>query len=220
MNKNIMVLFMALSMVAGTTTLSPVSALGIGPGVSITVNLSVESADMNGDTFPGQWVELWKDGSIIQEGFTPFSADVKLGKEYQVFIYDDPEEGKFFDHWSNGSTDPMRTIRPLLDTYLTAFFQTDVISNNPPGAGDDFAETTLDTDVTIDVLANDFDPDGDDLFTDSIVRFADNGDVAINEDGTVTYFPFEGFVGTDSFEYSVSDGTDSDTAMVTVTVNG
>ncbi|MBI5698240.1 MAG: hypothetical protein HZC29_07150, partial [Thaumarchaeota archaeon] len=141
MSKNIMVLVMVLSMVAGTTTLSPASALGIGPGISVTVNLSVESADLNGDTFSGQWVELWKDGVIIQEDFTPFSADVKLGKQYQVFIYDDPAEAKFFDHWEDGSTDQMRTIRPLLDTSLTAFFQTDVISNNPPGAGDDFAET-------------------------------------------------------------------------------
>lgn len=33
----------------------------------------------------------------------------------------------------------------------------------PPEANDDFAVTTVDTPVTVDVLANDFDPDGDPL---------------------------------------------------------
>ncbi|HEY8111036.1 MAG TPA: Ig-like domain-containing protein [Candidatus Nitrosotenuis sp.] len=189
------------------------------PLPTTTVNISVESADMDGNVFPGQWVELWQDGVIIEEDFTPFSAVIESEVEYQVFIYDDPDETKFFDHWEDGSTDSMRTVTAIEDTTLTAFFQTESIpaENNPPEAGDDFAETTMNTQVTIEVLANDIDPDEDELFVDSIVVFAENGDVAINEDGTITYMPFEGFVGTDTFEYEVSDGNGgTDTALVTV----
>jgi hypothetical protein len=191
------------------------------PVLTTTVNLSVESADMDGNTFPGQWVELWQDGAIIQEDFTPFSAEIEPEVEYQVFIYDDPDEAKFFDHWEDESTDRMRSISATEDTALTAFFQVDSVpdENSPPEAGDNFAETAMNTAVTIDVLANDFDPDGDELFVDSIVVFAANGDVAINEDGTITYMPFEDFVGTDAFEYEVADGNGgTDTALVTVDV--
>ena len=191
------------------------------PLPTTTVNLSVESADMDGNTFPGQWVELWQDGVIIQEDFTPFSAEIESEVEYQVFIYDDPDEAKLFDHWEDGSTDSMRVITATEDTTLTAFFQTEVVpvENSPPEAGDDFAETAMNGQVTIDVLANDIDPDEDELFVDSIVVFAENGDVAINEDGTITYMPFEGFVGTDTFGYEVSDGNGgTDTALVTVEV--
>ena len=88
----------------------------------------------------------------------------------------------------------------------------------PVQASDDFAETEMDTDVTIEVLANDFDKYGNELFVDSITQFPENGSVVINDDGTITYTPNEGFTGTDSFEYAVSDGTDSSTATVTVDV--
>lgn len=93
------------------------------------------------------------------------------------------------------------------------------MSNTPPVAEDDFAETEMDTDVSIDVLANDFDDDVDDIFVDSIDTFPEGGDVEINEDGTITYTPFEGFVGEDSFVYVISDGNGvTDDATVTVTV--
>ena len=36
----------------------------------------------------------------------------------------------------------------------------------------------------------------------------------------VTYTPRSGYSGADTFDYTVSDGTDTDTASVGVTVNG
>jgi hypothetical protein len=92
-------------------------------------------------------------------------------------------------------------------------------SNNPPGASDDFAQTEMNVSVNIDVLANDSDPDGDELFVSDISIWPENGDVTIDDDGTVTYTPFDGFVGTDMFDYEVSDGNGgTDTALVTVDV--
>jgi hypothetical protein len=88
----------------------------------------------------------------------------------------------------------------------------------PPVAEDDFAATQRDTAVVISVLANDSDPDGDSL---TVVAVADpaHGSAAANGDGTVIYTPDAGFVGTDQFEYTISDGgggTDSATVFVTV----
>jgi hypothetical protein len=116
----------------------------------------------------------------------------------------------------------MRTVTPLLHTTLTAFFQIDTIppENSPPGAGDDFAETTQEVPIIIDVLANDSDPDEDTLSVDSIVIQPQNGQAIINSDNTITYIPDFGFVGQDSFDYEISDGNGgTDTALVTITVN-
>jgi PKD repeat protein len=90
--------------------------------------------------------------------------------------------------------------------------------NQPPAAADDAATTDAGTPVTIDVLANDTDPDGDDL-TVSSVGDPPNGSTVIDGNGTITYTPDPGFSGAnDVFTYTVSDGSLPDDATVTVTV--
>ena len=74
----------------------------------------------------------------------------------------------------------------------------------PPDAQDDVAITNEDVGVDIDVLANDSDPEGAPLTVRAVTQGA-NGTVAINPDGTVNYSPDEGFNGSDTFEYTVSD---------------
>ncbi len=89
-----------------------------------------------------------------------------------------------------------------------------------PVAVDDTGSTFVATPVTIDVLANDTDPDTPltDL-TVSAVGTPLNGTAAIATDGTVTYTPDAGFSGTDTFTYTVTDPEgNTDTGSVTVTV--
>jgi len=107
-------------------------------------------------------------------------------------------------------------------TYAVAAAVTYVVSNPPvnqvPNAIDDSAETTQDTVVVVDVLANDSDPDGDVLTLASVTQ-GTNGAVAINPDGSVTHTPNHGFAGNSSFAYTISDGKGgSATAAVDVTV--
>ncbi|MBN2442825.1 MAG: tandem-95 repeat protein, partial [Spirochaetales bacterium] len=91
--------------------------------------------------------------------------------------------------------------------------------NDNPVAFNDSATTNEETQVLINVLANDTDVDGDTL-TISNAGTASNGITAIIS-GQIRYTPDTNFYGTDTFSYTVSDGHGgSDTATVTVTVNG
>jgi hypothetical protein len=72
--------------------------------------------------------------------------------------------------------------------------------------------------VIIEVLANDADPDGDQLQVTSVEAPA-NGTSTANSDGSVTYAPASGFEGSDSFRYAVSDGRGgTHAASVTITI--
>jgi hypothetical protein len=92
-------------------------------------------------------------------------------------------------------------------------------ANQSPTAANDTATTTAGNAVTIDVLANDADPNGDAL-TITIDGPPSNGTAIVNN-GKVLYTSQAGFTGTDSFTYIVSDGKGGTaTATVTITVTG
>jgi large repetitive protein len=92
------------------------------------------------------------------------------------------------------------------------------VTNPAPVAANDLATTNEDTPVTVSVLTNDSDPDGDPLTVTS--ASAPNGTVVINANGTITYTPAANFNGTDTITYTISDGQGGTaTATVTVTVN-
>ncbi len=94
--------------------------------------------------------------------------------------------------------------------------------NQPPVAGDDVASTPENTDVIIDVVANDNDPDGTlDLSCITITTAPLNGTVVnINSTtGAITYRPTSNYVGADQFIYEVCDNDGAkDQAKVTITV--
>jgi len=90
--------------------------------------------------------------------------------------------------------------------------------NSLPIAVDDMVGTSEDTPVSIPVLANDFDPDGNPINVSDLVQPV-NGTAVIEVDGTVTYTPPDDFFGVVSFDYDVADGVGgSATATVQVSV--
>ena len=90
--------------------------------------------------------------------------------------------------------------------------------NDNPVAVNDAAATNEDTSVTIDVLANDSDIEGDALSLASATN-GSNGTVTIVNNKAV-YTPNADFNGGDSFSYTASDGHGgSATGTVTVTIN-
>ncbi|MEZ4800581.1 MAG: HYR domain-containing protein, partial [Flavobacteriales bacterium] len=94
-----------------------------------------------------------------------------------------------------------------------------VLVNNPPtGVDDEVDFLEEDVSVTIDVLDNDFDIDGDEITVSNAT--AANGQVIINEDGSLTYINDPTvWCGTDTITYVVCDIYNAcDTAIVLVNV--
>ncbi|MBC9798653.1 Ig-like domain-containing protein, partial [Sinomicrobium weinanense] len=90
-----------------------------------------------------------------------------------------------------------------------------------PIANDDAAHVNPNSFVTIAVLDNDAEGSAPiDPATVEEVTGPENGGIAINDDGTVDYIPDAGFIGEDSFQYTVKDeeGRVSNVATVTVDV--
>lgn len=77
--------------------------------------------------------------------------------------------------------------------------------NSKPDTRDDAATTVAGRAVTIPVLANDRDPDGDRLAIDKITKAPSKGTAAIRG-SVIVYTPKAGFTGSDSLKYKVSDG--------------
>ena len=92
-----------------------------------------------------------------------------------------------------------------------------------PNAIDDLVDTDINEPVIISPLMND-------VFTNGLTSFDTldnqtpmNGDLMINNDGTVTYNPDNGFVGSDTVTYFICDTSTSfplcDTAEIIIIVN-
>ncbi|MCR9964734.1 tandem-95 repeat protein [Vibrio antiquarius] len=90
--------------------------------------------------------------------------------------------------------------------------------NDAPIALNDATITEEDTSVMIDVLPNDTDIDGDTLSIESASVPSDQGQVEII-DGKLVFTPTENFNGDAEITYTVTDGSLTDQATVTVTVN-
>lgn len=94
--------------------------------------------------------------------------------------------------------------------------------NDPPVAVADSATAAEDSaGVTFNVLANDTDVDAGDVLSVSSYDGSTitNGALTANGGGSFTYVPDPGFVGTESFDYTASDGNGgSASATVTITV--
>lgn len=103
----------------------------------------------------------------------------------------------------------------------TATVTVTVSDAGTPEASDDSYSTLLSVSLEIDdLLANDDTVDSARL--SSVDDSNTKGEVTLNEDGTVTYVPATGFIGEDSFSYSICDDDQPEascaSAVVTITV--
>jgi gliding motility-associated-like protein/uncharacterized repeat protein (TIGR01451 family) len=81
-----------------------------------------------------------------------------------------------------------------------------VVPNNPPVAVTDNYTTTRDVPVSGNVLTNDSDPENQPItVTTTLIEQPSHGTVVQNADGTFTYTPQGGVIGTDSYRYQVCD---------------
>src|SRR3989442_9914263 len=96
-----------------------------------TLSLTVNSVDLSGSSFTGQWVQLNdSSGKTIATGFTPATFSVTSGTQYTVFAAN--FQNTVFNHWSDGNTNPSRAITPTQSTTLTAYYSTSSTTTPPP----------------------------------------------------------------------------------------
>ncbi len=163
----------------------------------ITVDVLANDSDPDtGDTLSVTAVGTPSNGAVTTDGATVTFTPTLSFNGTDVFTYT-VSDGELFD---------------------TATVTISVgAANDPPQAADDAVTTNEDTPVTIDVLDNDDDLDGD-ILTVVTVGAPLNG-TATTDGTTVTYTPTLNFYGTEVFTYTVTDGGLSDLAQVTVTVD-
>ena len=105
---------------------------------------------------------------------------------------------------------------------LATVYLTVLVRNTPPYAIDNINVIPINGTAKGDLLANDFDLDGDDIIIKiAPIENVSNGMVTINPDGSYVYVPNTDYVGEDVFTYQIcDDGTPvlCDTATVTIEI--
>jgi len=101
-------------------------------------------------------------------------------------------------------------------TDSTSFTLRVIAQNDAPVAVDDTITTNEDTSVTLDLLTNDSDPDGDSIWI-SDIEWPSHG-YLLRSGGTYTYTPYGNWNGTETLTYSISDGHCTSSATATIVV--
>ena len=179
-------------------------------GVTTTYRANV------GVLLPGVWYHtaMVYDESTLKlylDGVEIASADVRgpvdQDSNIDVGIGGQPNGGS---HWDGRIDDVRIAQRPYSAVEIQALAEQGGGGNNSPLALDDsyagFTDEELNVSAAAGVLANDSDVDGD-TFVARLEADVSNGVLSFNADGSFTYTPESGFIGTDSFSYVASDGS-------------
>ena len=172
-------------------------------GRSVAIAVLANDTDPNGDVL-----------AVIQAGPPGDSQGRVVVSDGQIVNYMPP------DGFVGQVTFPY-TITDTGNLRSSSTVTVDVIGgdrNTPPRLADDAGMTLLDTGLTIDVLANDRDDEGDPL-TITRTSTSGHGTVSLRPEG-IRYDPNSGFTGNDEFTYTVIDGyggTSTATVRIVVT---
>ncbi|MCH8044793.1 MAG: tandem-95 repeat protein [Planctomycetes bacterium] len=143
----------------------------------------------------------------------PSSGTLELGGDGS-FIYTPEENFVGIDAFSYRADDGHAQSDPATVTI-------DVLGLAPVVKGNTYTsleDETLTVDAAAGVLANDSDPQGDEI-TAVLVRDVREGTLTLNPDGSFVYQPNENFAGLDTFRYRASDGEhESASTLVQITI--
>jgi hypothetical protein len=196
--------------------------------VTLTVN-SVNDPPVAQNDTASTTEDLAVDIDVLANDDDPVEGDLPL----TVVAVTQPPNGTVTNHGSYVTYDPDPNFTGV-DTFSYTAHDTGGASASanvsvtvssipdPPVAANDSVSTNQATPITINVAANDTDPDGDlDPTSVSLIGLPANGIAVNNFNGTVTYTPNPGAFTADSFTYEISDltGLTSNTATVTVHIN-
>jgi hypothetical protein len=175
-------------------------------------NVSDPSSGGWGGSFVKKGANFWSDNPNPSLKIGPYNGADTI-QRYQDAIYKD-----FALHFDRAKASksgvPSKPAEPSKPTSPTN-------QDDPVVASNDSANTRVDKAVKIAVLANDKAADGGLKLASVDATTAEGGKVVMNSDGTLSYTPKKGYVGTDSFGYASKDADgDTDKASVSVKVAG
>ena len=170
-------------------------------GISIDISVLANDSDADGDNLVISNISNVSNGTAVTNGnaitYTP--ANNFTGTDVFTYTVSD----------GNGGTDTAN---------VTVTINEVIPANSAPNAINDIATTDQNVLVTIQVLGNDNDADGDNLVISNISNVSDG--TAVVNGNAINFTPVNDFIGTEVFTYTVSDGNGgTDTANVTVTIN-
>ncbi|WP_318461583.1 retention module-containing protein, partial [Photobacterium leiognathi] len=187
---------------------------------SITVDLTKNDHDVDGDTVTVKEI----NGTPVTPGYEQ-TIVVDNGKIViahdggMTFVPSDNYHGDVTVPYT--ITDGDKTATSTVTIHVTPV-------NDAPVANPDSFTTGEDTSITVDLIKNDHDVDGDKLTVKEIngtsltggeqTVVVDNGKIVIAHDGGMTFVPNKDYNGTADVNYTITDGDKTATSTVTIHV--
>jgi PGF-CTERM protein len=206
------------------------SAGGAGPSTPAKFEVDLQYGDGSTVTSPVYTVPDWFGSPPADPGYA-----VRDGMDRYNTATDSYEEANQPGIWGYAvSTDSSKTLTQVTidvtENQAGAFnffggaatTQSSSVVNSPPSASSDSATTDEDVSVTVDVVSNDKDPDGDTLEVSQITNGPGHGTAQITgaSSDKIRLDPGTDQTGDVTITYEVSDGNGgTDTATLSVTVD-
>ncbi len=215
MRRSIAVLGLSIAVLATETAAAPAASAGLLP-VAVNDSYSAVHGKVRTVAAPGV-----------------LANDLQLGGGFTARLVNDVDHGTLdlngngsFTYTSNTSYLGPDTFRYRVDGGLLGLSNTATVTinvtNDAPIARPDAYSAVADVEKSIaapGVLGNDDDADGDDMTID-VVQEPAHGNLNERDDGSFRYKADDGFGGTDTWRYRVTDGLAwSNTVTVTMTVS-
>ena len=171
------------------------------------------SGALGSNSTPDRWTIQpfnYRDDILKTPGIPAGDSGVVHNDEDGDRVVDTPFDVTLSQEW-NAALAPGASVTLVTTTHFGQ------LRNRSPNAVDDALAATEDTVSSLNVLANDNDPDGDPV---SFVGATAGSHGAVScVSGVCTYTPAADYNGTDSFTYTISDGRGaSDVGTVNVTI--
>ncbi|QXT38501.1 Hint domain-containing protein [Gymnodinialimonas ceratoperidinii] len=167
---------------------------------SVTFNPLSNDSDPDGDTLTITEISDPANGTLTDNGDGTYTYEPDEN-------YNGPDSVTYTVSDGNGN----------FDTATITFTVAPV--NDDPDAVNDSDSTDFETEVQINLLANDSDVDGDSLTVTSATVPPSQGSLTEVSNGVYTFKPADGFEGTATVSYTISDGMGgSDSAVHTIEV--
>ncbi|WP_318465071.1 retention module-containing protein [Photobacterium leiognathi] len=186
---------------------------------SITVNLTNNDSDVDGDKLMvteinGMSLTGGEQTVVVDNGKIVIDHDGGM-----TFVPSDNYHGDVTVPYT--ITDGDKTATSTVTIHVTPV-------NDAPVANPDSFTTDEDTSITVDLIKNDSDVDGDKLTVKDIngtpltggeqTVVVDNGKIVIADDGGMTFVPSDNYHGDVTVPYTITDGDKTATSTVTIHV--